>query len=228
VGRSIVVLYLVLLSVLGAYADPQATIKFDGQISDQGNAVIPNAVVRVFTPDRLIETKSDPQGHFELSGLLPGTYPLEVFAPGFKPQIIDGVQLKDQQTETTIRLTLSVGEASPPCVPAWHSGIPIGDSVSYDSRSDDFNVIGTIYDNGAGRPLSNVAIYLSRSDQSPQLVSTSDEKGEFHIRRVEPGRYTLTVSREGYWIYPPKFPAWVTRQNVTKFLLLMEPPNICH
>ena len=214
-------------SVSASLPDSQVAVKWGGRILDQTNAGIP-ASVRLVTPDRLIETKADPDGHFEFSGLVPGTYFLEVLAPGFKPDVIDKIYVGEQQTEMTFSLTLSIGTASPPCVPAWHQGIPIGPTISYDSRSDDSNVVGTIYDNGSGQPLANVTVYLSRSDRDPQVTTTSDEKGEFRLSSVEPGRYSLTVFHKGYWIYPPQYPGWVTRQNVTKFLLLMEPQNICH
>src|SRR5690349_18345432 len=56
-----------------------------GQVTDPSGAVVPGATVVLKSPGaRSVTTKSDGAGLYEIKGLLPGEYTVEVTAKGFK------------------------------------------------------------------------------------------------------------------------------------------------
>ncbi len=57
------------------------------------------------------QATSDQQGHFSVTGLVPGPYTLEVSAPGFAAEIRKGVQAVTDRTEE-LSITLKIGSAS--------------------------------------------------------------------------------------------------------------------
>ena len=76
---------LLLLMQVTAFAEGDAAIK--GAVTDPNGAVIATAQVSVTNAStneqRKIRTDSD--GHYELSGLAPGSYRIDITAPGFAP-----------------------------------------------------------------------------------------------------------------------------------------------
>jgi len=80
--KSLVCLCL-LLGGMMAYAQ---NARFSGQVTDQQNAAIPNAAVRIVNEDTgvKIETKTDASGTYTIPYLPAGHYRVEVEAPGFK------------------------------------------------------------------------------------------------------------------------------------------------
>jgi hypothetical protein len=60
-----------------------------GTVTDTTSSVIPNAHVTLSSPDKTIvrPTTTGPDGVFSLSGLISGTYQIEITAPGFAPYV---------------------------------------------------------------------------------------------------------------------------------------------
>lgn len=67
------------------------------------------------------------------------------------------------------------------------------DEISYDFFS---TIHGTVYDSGTGEPLSNAAVTLMPSSRT----LTTSENGSFVFEELDPGQYTISVQKEGYYI----------------------------
>ncbi|HVB35536.1 MAG TPA: carboxypeptidase regulatory-like domain-containing protein [Patescibacteria group bacterium] len=73
-----------------------------GNVTDPSGAVVPRATVRVTAqpsgPSRTVRT--DSRGHYEISGLAPGSYTVTADAPGFSPYVKTGVVIAGSGTAT--------------------------------------------------------------------------------------------------------------------------------
>ncbi len=119
-------------------------------------------------PTDAVETAG---GAFELRGLAPGTYAVEVRVPGLAPGRIDKVEVKDHAT-------VDVGEIR------LDTGLSVRGRVVYDV-------------NGAVAPGTRIRIDRNAGpfDWSAPADGTaiSDTGGRFVFNGLEPGRYTLTI-----------------------------------
>jgi hypothetical protein len=218
-----VVLAISLLA--GPVARGQSGVALSGIVSDPTGGPIPGASVYVFSPDRILYMRANENGHFEFAGLLPGSYSLETKSNGFKTETLDDVRIVDKNME--ISITWRIRESSGPCIttidvaPALAKLFSTVNSPSYEKRIDKTSRVGTVFD-VAGTPLSNLRIYLSSNGQSRLIIA--NDKGEFRVDDLEPGKYILKVSREGYRDYSEDF--WIARQNLTKltFFVAREKP----
>jgi hypothetical protein len=203
----------------------QSGAKLSGVVSDQSGGIIPGAFVYLISPVRARDTKTNEDGHFEFAGLPPETYYLEVKSPGFKTGTLDDIRIVDKDMETSI--ILMVGEGSGLCVtqidvaPAMRKLYGTVNSPSYEERVSKTNLIGIVHD-VTGISLSNLRIYLSSSGQSRAIIA--NKNGEFRIDNLEPGKYTLKVSHDGYRGDSQDF--WIARQSLTRvtFFVAREKP----
>jgi hypothetical protein len=83
-----------------------------GAITDASGAVIPNADVVVSdTGNALVHSaKTDPEGHFVIDNLAPGTYKVEAVAPGFTKRSVV-VEIAASQPPS-VNLSLEIGASS--------------------------------------------------------------------------------------------------------------------
>ena len=89
----------------------QAFLSVSGTVVDSAGAVIGGAKVILRTINIYRETASDDTGYFYFGGIEPGTYELEISAPGFKSLIIGDMKLQDGfKFENS--LVLEVGEVT--------------------------------------------------------------------------------------------------------------------
>ncbi len=90
---------------------PKATLS--GGVTDLSGASIPNASVAVTNSltQAVHRTTTDPAGHYRVDELAPGTYTLEVQAPGFTPREVSGLSVNAAQRNQK-DLTLAVGAAA--------------------------------------------------------------------------------------------------------------------
>ncbi len=90
---------------------PKATLS--GGVTDPSGASIPNASVVVTNSltQAVHRTTTDPAGRYRVDELAPGTYTLEVQAPGFTPREVSGLSLNAAQ-QNQKDLTLAVGAAA--------------------------------------------------------------------------------------------------------------------
>ena len=212
-------LYILLLGArppAGLAGGPAPGVRISGVVSDDSGGYVAGASVSLFSEERVVQVKSDDSGHFEFSGVSPGTFEAEVSFPGFRTETLNSVEVADRDIEG-ISVTLHVGTWSGPCV----IGLKESDTTVYEKRTDEANLRGMILNN-EGKPLSNATAVISGAGQT--RVASSTDRGEFVFAGLEPGKYTLNVSRDGYDSGIRKL--WITRQNLTrvKFILITRNP----
>lgn len=67
------------------------------------------------------------------------------------------------------------------------------DGVSYDFFA---TIHGTVHDASNGEPLSNAAVTLNPTNRTLQ----TGEDGNFVFEELDPGQYTISVQKEGYYV----------------------------
>jgi carboxypeptidase family protein len=215
---------IVLLSPRTAWN--QSGVSLKGTVRDASGGPIQDTSLILSSADRVRVVNSDKQGYFEFAGLLPGTYELEVKGPpGFKRPKIENVNITDKSPEA-MSVNLDVGTGSGCTVRELRpDDIPAPTSVvTYEKRVDSTQVIGVVHSYQNDHPLSllpsaKVELLLVSKSDTPWVIE-SDVKGEFRFAALEPGKYELLASREGYWDLKPIL-LWVTRENLTKISLDM-------
>jgi beta-lactamase regulating signal transducer with metallopeptidase domain len=97
----------VLVASFGAAAQSFSTVS--GSLVDPLTRPMPGATVTLSNPENQskYEIKSDPSGHYEFVGVIPGTYVLIVTYPGFATVKREGVSLEGQPFQQN--LTMQVG-----------------------------------------------------------------------------------------------------------------------
>src|ERR1051326_6214841 len=82
-----------------------------GTVHDDSGAVVPNAAITAVNVDTNArgEARSDATGSYTLLQLTPGSYTVEITAPGFKKYVRTGLILELQQ-QARLDATLSVGQ----------------------------------------------------------------------------------------------------------------------
>ena len=213
----------------------QSTAEFRGLVVDRSGAIIQNAFVTLFSEERVLTAKADDQGQFVFVELPRSTKVMEISAPGFNKAKLTDSQIFDS-VPGRVLITLDVGSGSftgcdvkaPLAKINGITHVPIGAaSPSYESWSDNLNVVGTVRDAWGG-PLANATITIVRSEKPYQ--GFTNEKGEFQFRDHEPGGYTLKAEHEGYY-ESASTSFWVARQNLTRlsviFLFPQNGENVC-
>ncbi len=192
-----VLLVAPLLALLGAVqplwseqapaATPKATIRGHVYALDTGMP-LKRAVVTLRPERRANEpltTTTDAQGAFEFSNVEPATYSLSCSRSGF--------------------ITASYGQKSPNQAPTRLSVGPGQELKDLDFRLIRGGVIsGTILDED-GEPLSGVRVealarqyFRGRLQLTPRGLATTDDRGQYRIFNLPPGRYYIQASRSGF------------------------------
>lgn len=98
--------------LFGALMAHAQTARFTGQVTDQQNAAIPDAAVRIVNQDTgvKIDTKTDASGTYTVPFLAAGRYRIDVEAPGFKQAMSNNIDLGMGQV-LIYNVQLSVGSA---------------------------------------------------------------------------------------------------------------------
>jgi len=190
VGRSIA-LFVVLRAVgLGQ------TGSIQGRVVDPTGAVIARAEVVLQgtgSPAAGINTESDRQGKFLLSGVAPGEYEVVISKPGFVPQT-KTIAVTQCQTIDLASIALAIG-AIPTC--SRYTLEP--PTITYErTKSRAARMDGTITRTD-GAFLAGVAITLTPmyGNQKP-TTRHSDEWGKFSFEGIAAGIYSLRTKLPGY------------------------------
>src|SRR5690242_11662412 len=84
---------LTLLLISTCMAQEQTAL-LTGKVADASNASINSATAKLEAPSGATKiVHVDKEGSFEFQGLLPGTYQLQIYAPGFLRQQIRDIQI---------------------------------------------------------------------------------------------------------------------------------------
>lgn len=199
--------FLLVISLSASAANAQGRGQLSGLVTDGmtdwTSSPVEGATVRLYSLDRILQTKSDKAGRFELTNLPAGNYEMEVVASGFKIKSIKEIKVT-WDSELHYDIALDIGVA---CAPI--------DSVSYESvKFDAPNLRGVVVDADASkRPLSNVEVRLFHVDKTPQYQRT-DERGQFSFTISTPGRYFLQTLRPGYQTMTSQ-QFWIVRRGRT-------------
>ncbi len=106
------ILVLVLGGALSAFA--QTTASLSGNVQDTTGAIIPNAHViltNVASKEKR-ELESNSSGYFTFAGIVPGTYAIEISAPGFRSTRREDIMVNPGDTRALQSLVLAVGTAN--------------------------------------------------------------------------------------------------------------------
>ena len=191
--RSNLLFALLFVVTVSLYAEASTTVR--GVVSDTTGAPIPQASVGLYSVDGDWDTHTDSQGKFNIVGVPPGTYELEVKSPGFTPKLIS--DLKVGQTDLVpMTIALTVGSCPPCCGSSPTCSIA---DVSYSETSAKSVLKGQLFSVCKKSMLANatVALYKMWKSESPATVRTG-EHGDFLFSDLEPGRYELQFSSQGY------------------------------
>lgn len=82
-----------------------------GVVFDSAGAVMPGITVNISGPQGDYTAKTDAAGHYEVNGLIPGSYKISVEAPGFKKFVSERNQVVIDHT-STLDVRLAVGAAT--------------------------------------------------------------------------------------------------------------------
>ncbi|MCX6602084.1 MAG: TonB-dependent receptor [Acidobacteria bacterium] len=96
---------------LGMLSAQTTTSTITGSLKDPSNAVIPNASLTISNLDSgvSVPAQSNDAGLYRVSGLIPGSYKIEVVAQGFQKLVRTGITVQISQT-LQVDLTLQVGD----------------------------------------------------------------------------------------------------------------------
>ena len=166
-------------------AKPDARI--EGVVVDTAGAAISGASLSLFSLDRIRATKSDAAGGFDFTNLPSGSYDLEVDHPGFKMKLLERIQVADNVVQ---QFSIALQIVNPGC--------DFKTAVSFESRSDRASLKGSVNDVWHG-PLKDATLTLTSSESGQVHLTTSNDKGEFQFIDLEPGKYSLRVTHNGYW-----------------------------
>jgi hypothetical protein len=97
----------ILILAAGAFAGGQAFGSLSGTVTDPTGGVLPGARIALTQPDRQAryEIRTDPQGRFDLPGLVLGNYQLEIDLAGFE-RYVAGVTVATAPIQRSIALRI--------------------------------------------------------------------------------------------------------------------------
>lgn len=165
------------------YGKPLANATVVLSAPDQGGTSFGNAAIQTFGSfgDEQANATSDAAGHYAMNGILPGDYVVRVSKP--RSAVGGGAVFiaiaGDGAADAGMPVTIREGETTEQDV----SLPPTGD------------VVGSVTE--SGRPVANARVTLSRAggDGLPfgEPSATTDADGNYEIRDVKPGGYTMLV-----------------------------------
>ena len=218
-----IVLVLVFLAVPFLICAPftlsQSGITIRGQVKDVTGSIVPGALVRLYSVERVLDLKSGYDGEFAFANIAKGKYELEASYPGFITKIL-AVEITEKVPES-FSIKLDVGSGGHCMVVGLPAGVTwVQGAISYEKRSSQMDLVGLVSDQ-FGSPLSAVTVKLVREGASHATVS--NEKGEFAFTGLEPGKYSLQSTYKGYGDHPSS--VWITRENLTKAVVALVDRN---
>jgi hypothetical protein len=200
-------LLLLLLAIPVVRSQNSATLR--GLVTDQFNVPVKNALVSLYSLDRVLQVRSDESGRFEFANAPSGTYDLEGSLSGFQTRVIAGIRIPEKGVQV-LSITLLIANQPSDC---GRGPQPAYEKLAFGPPA----LIGVVrrYD---GNPLGGFKILLLKTGATRVLASQhSNDKGEFQFRDVEPGQYLVRASHKNWGAQSEIF--WITRENITRIVL---------
>jgi Carboxypeptidase regulatory-like domain len=220
--QCLVALLLVSFVFIIPIARSQPGITFTDIVKDEGGAPVVGASVRLYSSKRVQETIANNEGRFEFANVEPGKYELEVRSPGFNSVTFKDIEISDRPAELP-PIKLRVGSGGHCMVTGLggpgESRFSGGIEISYEKRLDRIELRGLVRDD-LDAALVGVNVKLEMGNSSRTAVSNS--KGEFEFSGVEPGKYILTSSEDGFWDISRY--VWIAQENLSRVIVTL--PNI--
>jgi len=183
-----------------AFAQPGASLRGTVRDASSAQAAIPNATIRLYGRDGILEVTSDDEGHFQFSPLPAGTYDMEATSRGFRATEIESIEIEENDTKT-LSITMNLGSTVDSCSQYY--------SVSY--RAADHQEANLVVK--AHGP--NSVVEISKPGESQVLASGhTDDEGTIQLANLAAGKYILHVSNQDSLQIPPK-PFWIMRKTQT-------------
>lgn len=201
----------------------QAEVTLHGIVADPNGAPVAHATLTLYSVDRVQTETSNDKGAFEFTKLPPGVYELQAEGAGFKTRKLEPFKIADKPPlPVSIKLdpaassACSQKDASPADLPLPNTTVTYGRRIAY------AQVVGTVrsYQNDRPKfPLSDVYIQIFMISKQGKVQSMkSDARGQFHFIGLDPGKYEVLASHDGYRDLFPTM-VWVTRENITQMVI---------
>jgi hypothetical protein len=211
---------LFLLAILTSSG--QSGFKVSGRVTEISGGFVARAKVRLFSADRVRETITNDHGDFEFVGVPQGIYDVEVGSDGFRTVTTEGVRVKDEDVPE-LSFSLQPGSGNGRCVIGISGSAARASGLFYDQRVNETNLIAMALD-PSGAPLSGTSFTLSGLGGS-SWTATSDDKGVARFVGLQPGKYAVNLSREGY--LGESRSVRIARENLTRITTVLEPTGAC-
>lgn len=195
----------ILPGATAVYAQSGATVSgiITVMIGGQPYGPIADATVSLYSPERILQTKSDRKGQFAFANVPPGTYLLEATHPGFKTRNLGAIQVS-AKSAGPFSITMNI--ANPGCG-SWNS-------ISYAGGVAGRTLRGAVLEER--QPLADAEVSLANVVGARVVASRrSAGNGEFEFANVEPGQYVLRVTHPGYHDELTE-PFWIVRESGTE------------
>lgn len=158
-----------------------------GIITDKLGSRISGASISLYSEERDWHTTSF-EGRFQFDNLPDGAYALEVARDGFQRRTWENIQLPSN-SGISIAIDVCTNRCGPDCTSR---------AVSYDNVEPGVALRGVVVRDD-GRRLAGATISV-RSGASQDFIASaiSNDRGEFELSGLPPGRYVVSASLAGY------------------------------
>lgn len=172
-------------NALTAVRSMQSLATLNGVVTDKSGAKIDDVVVSLYSKDRVLQTRSNSQGQFRFARVPQGEYQFEVVRDGFIPRKPTVIRLIGRNEPLAI--TLDVSETGH-CINQH--------STSY-ADTPGRKLTGVVLT--SEQPLANAQVDLVGTSALTVVATTrSNNRGEFSFANLQPGEYSMRVSRSGF------------------------------
>ena len=205
--RSLFAAVLLLVAIPVVRSQNSANLR--GLVTDQFNVPVQNSLVSLYSPDRVLQVRSDESGRFEFANAPHGTYELEASLSGFQTRVIADIRIPEKDVQV-LSITLLIANQPSDC---GRGPQPTYEKLAFGPPA----LIGVVrrYD---GNPLGGFKIRLLKTGAKRVLASQhSNDEGKFQFRDVEPGQYLVRASHKNWSAQSEIF--WITRENITRIVL---------
>jgi hypothetical protein len=194
-----------LLAILSALnASPAVTVAV---VHDYAGSPVGSAKARLLSVDRVLKAAARPDGALIFDRLVPGTYDLQVSAPGFQTAVYREMSISESPSGP---LDIVLKVASQPD----HCGYE--NASDYAANSPGVPMLsGHIQDVHSSKGIVGARVDLTDAETGRQQgTALSDRNGNFTFAVMPAGIYSVEVSKHGY--YPIQLKSFFApRENPT-------------